>query len=159
MTADVVGDGEEERSMRLLQPKLKVLYYIWKKSGVKDNVSQISRDLGYKKDSWINDTIHSLLDEKFLGKQNRKDGEYFVLTRKGRRKIAPIVVSWIMPVMIIVLAIVPLTWALDEMVYRIQVQPWIFLAGTIMIMGIGLFLLYEVRLLEKEYFGSVNGAP
>jgi DNA-binding MarR family transcriptional regulator len=153
------GESDEARSMRLLQPKLKILYYVWKKSGVKDNVSQISRDLGYKKDSWINDTIHTLLDEKYLDRQSRKDGEYFVLTQKGRRKIAPVAVLWVMPLMIVVIAFIPLSWGLNEMVDRTQVQPWIFLAGAIAIMGVGIFLIYEVRQLEKEYFSIVNPAP
>jgi len=154
MSVDAGDSTNEDRSLRLLQPKLRILYYIWKRSGVRDNISQISRDLGYQKDSWINESIHSLIDDKFLDVQERKDGNYFVLTGKGRRKIAPVALSWLMPLMIIVVALMPWSWAMDEMVYKIAVQPWIFVVGTIAIMGIGVFLFYEVRMLEKEYFGA-----
>ena len=71
--------------MRLLQPRLHFLYLISKKEKVKDNISEISRLLRYEKDSWTNNFVNELLDEKFIEKVEQNGMVYLRLTTKGRR--------------------------------------------------------------------------
>jgi len=69
---DRVDELEESRSMRLLQPRLRILMYVYKRGGVPDNISQLSSILGYVKDSWVNGMVNELIDGKYLQRTKLK---------------------------------------------------------------------------------------
>jgi DNA-binding MarR family transcriptional regulator len=145
-------DDSDDRSMRLLQPKLRILYYISKNGRVKNNLSELSRLLSYAKDTYVNKSVHELINDGYLKTTNDKDLEYLSLTRKGRRKIAPLVLTKFLPLIIVVIAFIPLTWALDEVMYGIYISPLVLLIATLLLLGIAFFMFYEINKLEKEYF-------
>ena len=144
--------GTDARSMRLLQPRLVVLYLIAKKGKVKNNISELSRLLHYEKDSWTHNMIHSLLDGGFVEPKVIDGVEYLVLTRDGRRKIAPVTLSrFYLPLVIMVLSLVPISWGYEELV-GIPVTSIPLVASGVIMLGVAVFLFYEMGKLEKDYF-------
>lgn len=130
-----------------------VLYLISKKTKVRNNISELSRMLGYQKDSWTNNMIHSLLDDRFIEPKIVEGQEYLVLSRAGRRKIAPLTLSrYFLPLMIALISIVPISWATDELVTGVSVTPLPLLVAGAGMLFLSIFLYYEVGLLEKDYF-------
>lgn len=139
--------------MRLLQPKLMVLYLISKKTKVRNNISELGRLLGYQKDSWMNNMIHSLLDDHYIESKVVESKEYLVLTKAGKRKIAPLTLSrYFLPLMIGLFSIIPIFWATDELITGIAITPLPLLVAGAGMLFLSVFLYYEVSLLERDYF-------
>lgn len=143
----------DERSMRLLQPKLVVLYLIAKKGKVKNNISELSRLLHYEKDSWTHNMVHNLRDGGFIEPKVIDGVEYLILTKAGKRKIAPVTLSrYYLPLVIMVLALVPVSWGYEELV-GIPVTAIPLVVSGVIMFGVAIFLFYEMGKLENDYFG------
>ena len=143
---------DEERSFRLLQPRLVVLYMIAKKGKVRNNISEISRLLKYQKDSWTHNMIHSLLDAKYIEPKLFGEVEYLVLTKSGRRKIAPLTLSrYFLPLILVILSLIPISWAFDETL-GIPVTPLPLFVAGIGFLVVSVFLWYETGVLERDFF-------
>lgn len=142
----------EDRSMRLLQPKLIILYLLFKEGKVKNNKSEISRLLRYAKTGWTSTMVNQLLDDGFMRKKTIRGTEYLVLTRKGRRKVAPLTIAKFLPYSMAAIAIIPFFLALDEVVLGLPIQPLTLLFSAGLILFLAVFFAYETTLLEKEYF-------
>ncbi len=52
--------------MRLLQPRLRILLYVYRRESVPDNITQLGRSLVYSKGNWTNDMINELIDGDYL---------------------------------------------------------------------------------------------
>lgn len=142
----------EDRSMRLLQPKLIILYLIAKKGKVKNNKTEISKLLSYERAGWTSTQLKQLQDEGFVKTKVTRSTEYLVLTRKGRRKIAPLFIAKFLPVSMASVATIPMLLALDEIVFGLPIQPLALLITAGAILFLSAFFAYETTQLEKEYF-------
>lgn len=138
--------------MRLLQPRLKILYLIWKKRKVKNNLTELSRVLGYSRDSYVNTMVHDLLNDGFMKVKRKGEIDYLVLTRKGRRKIAPFTLTKSLPLLMLVVAFLPFWWGLDEVVFKTILAPFVLLLAALLLLFVALFLSYATGILEKEFF-------
>jgi DNA-binding MarR family transcriptional regulator len=142
----------EDRDMRLLQPKLIILYMLMKEGKVKNNKSELSKLLRYAKTGWTTTMINELLEDDFVRKKTIRGTEYLTLTRKGRRKIAPLTISKFLPIAMASVALIPFLLAIDEVVLRIPIQPFTLLFSSALILLLAVFFAYETTQLEKEYY-------
>jgi hypothetical protein len=78
-------------SLELLHPKVKVMYYLWKKSGFSGSISELARSLGYKDASPVNRMLHELMDEGYVAEQAKSEKVGYRLTKKGQKSISLLV--------------------------------------------------------------------
>jgi DNA-binding MarR family transcriptional regulator len=148
----------EDRSMRLLQPKLVILYTLFKKGGVKNNRSELSRLLNYAKTGWTSTMVTDLQEEKFIEPKkvrrlwNLRREEYLVLTRRGKRKIAPLILVKYVPLFMALFALFPFLDAFDLLIFGIPIRALDLLTAAAAMIFLALFFYYEASQIEKEYY-------
>jgi hypothetical protein len=148
----------EDRSMRLLQPKIVILYSIFLRGGVPDNKTDLSKALHYQATGWTSTMVNDLREEGYLRKRKvfrlRKlhSEECLVLTRKGKRKIAPLALVKYLPLFMALIALMPFSQAWDEIILHISIRPLDLTAAAAAIIGLAVFFWYEARVLEREYY-------
>jgi hypothetical protein len=102
--------------------------------------------------------VNDLLDEGYL--QRRKvfrllrlrSEDCLVLTRKGKKKIAPLALVKYLPLFMALIALMPFSLVLNEILLRLPAQPLDLTSAVAAIIGLAVFLWYEARQLEKEYY-------
>jgi DNA-binding MarR family transcriptional regulator len=138
--------------MRLLQPRLRILMYVYKRGSVPDNISQLSRALGYIKDSWINGVVNELIDKKYLQRTKVKGAPSIIITPEGRQKIAPLILPKWLAVVIAVLSLIPMIWALDVGLLHTPVT-----LPALVFAGISMFLISIIfSILSKNLKGAFS---
>jgi hypothetical protein len=148
----------EDRSMRLLQPKIVVLYSIFLKGGVPDNKTELSKALHYQATGWTSTMVTELREEGYLQKRKifslrkLRSEECLVLTRKGKKKIAPLALVKYLPLFMALIALMPFSQALNEILLHFPIQPLDLTSEAAAIVGLAVFFWYEARLLEREYY-------
>jgi DNA-binding MarR family transcriptional regulator len=147
---DRVDELEESRSMRLLQPRLRILMYVYKRGGVPDNISQLSSILGYVKDSWVNGMVNELIDGKYLQRTKLKGVPSITITPKGRQKIASLILPKWLALVIAVLSLIPMIWALDVELLHMPVALPAFLTVGIIMFLMSMYLFRSFEKLERS---------
>jgi hypothetical protein len=152
------ASGPEDRSMRLIHPKIVILYGIFLKGGVPDNKTELSKALHYQATGWTSTMINELREEGYLQKRKvfrlrkLRSEECLVLTRKGKKKIAPLALVKYLPLFMALIALMPFSQAFDEIVLHLPIEPLDLTSAAAAIIGLAVFFWYEARLLEREYY-------
>jgi len=150
MKIPMSSDSEsEDRSMRLLQPKIRILYFVYKTGKFRYNISELSRRLGYSKDSWMNNNVHYLLDNKLLETCENKGIKYIRITREGRRKIAFLIQSRVFILVIFSLSLVPAIWSMNWVFFNIPLALLPLLATSLSMLCLAALLLYQNWKLDR----------
>jgi DNA-binding MarR family transcriptional regulator len=144
------SSAKEERSMRLLQPKIRILFYVYKKGKVADNISALARNLSYKKDSWVNNRVNELLTDGYLERVVIGNNSYFRLTEKGRKKIQMVVLPKVLAAVIALLSLIPLVWAFGETVLKIELSNVTLMIGGIALLSLAFALYFVIDRLENQ---------
>lgn len=142
--------GIDERSMRILQPKIRILYYIYINKKVKDNISLLSKNLGHSKDGWTNTSINELFKNKMLERFVSNDIQYIRLTRSGRQKISPLIRSRTFIVFIAFLSLIPWIWSIQIIYFNIILTPITLVTSSFLILVISICLIYNEHNFEKH---------
>ncbi|MDG6996152.1 MAG: hypothetical protein JRN52_09535 [Nitrososphaerota archaeon] len=144
------SDGGERRPARLLQPRQRILFQIYKKGPIEYNVTQLSKGLGYAKSGWTSDLIHELLEKGWLVIIHKNEREFIKITRQGRHQIRHLLIPRALVLAIIIIAFLPLSWAAIELDLHTVITPITLLVASLAFLGLGLYLLRQLSYLDKE---------
>ncbi len=133
-------------SLETIKPKQRILYYIWRKGGVEDNISALSRALGYLDDQPVRNMVNDLIGEKCLQiKENR-----IKITQKGINKIMIYIFPRIMLPFFFTLSFVFIWYGVGEMFFGIEVLPITLIFVGIVIFIFSIYILYFNNKFEKD---------
>lgn len=149
----------EDRSMRLLQPKIRILYFMWRTGKFRYNISELSRRLGYSKDSWMNNNIHYLLENKLLETCDNKGVKYIRITREGRRKIAFLIQSRAFILVIFSLSLVPAIWSLNWAIFNIPPTLLQLFATSLSVLFLAALMFYQYWKLDRNVLQLDRDTP
>ncbi|MEM3886519.1 MAG: hypothetical protein QXO82_05625 [Candidatus Methanomethylicia archaeon] len=132
--------------MEAIRPKQRILYYIWRKGGVEDNISALSRALDYKDDQPVRIMVNDLIKEGCLQiKENR-----IKITQKGMNKIVMYIFPRFLLPLFLTLSVTFISYGMYEIFFGIEIPPITFIFVGIVILIISLFMLYFNNKLEKN---------
>jgi hypothetical protein len=129
---------EDTRTLKLLQPNLRVLYFIHSQKKVSNNISALSRELGYAGDGPVNSRIAELINKGYL----EDDGEFLIVTRKGERLILPLILLKYFPFITGAFGLILFGWAVGQLFFNLEINWLTFLAMSILLF---LFTAYLER--------------
>ncbi|MEM3786906.1 MAG: hypothetical protein QXZ59_05935 [Nitrososphaeria archaeon] len=132
--------------MEAIRPKQRILYYVWRKGGVEDNISALSRALDYKDDQPVRKMVNDLIEEGCLQiKENR-----IKITQKGMNKIAILVYPHVLLPLFFGISLVLIWYGVGEMFFGVYVHLLTLIFVGIAILIFSLFMLYFNNKLEKN---------
>lgn len=127
-----------------LAPRLRILVHIFFKGKVKNNISELSRTLGYAKDSWINTLINELKEKGFI--KESADRRFLRVTKSGRKLISPFTRGRSFSLLTAFMAFIVLYWAISAILFHFQIANEALLAtGALLV-----FLTIEIRRSQRQ---------
>jgi len=128
-----------------------IMYYIWKKGGVIANISQLSRELGYKNDGALNIRINDMKDKGYVKEKQTRKGNVFKLTNKGIQKILFLIMPKWALAGIFVASLTNIYYAIGEIWLKLRVDPiYLLISGSLSLI-LTLLLYLMQRKGEKQF--------
>jgi hypothetical protein len=144
-------------SMELLHPKVKLMYYLWKRSGFSGSISELARQLGYKDASPVNRMLHELMDDGYVMEQSKAERTFFRLTRKGQSSISLLVFKDFSLLFLIVFSIAVVYSGFAGLIFHVIVPPAdLVIMGTVSILFV-ILIRQQIDRQEVQLWGSEGG--
>ncbi|MEM3873190.1 MAG: hypothetical protein QXE05_11585 [Nitrososphaeria archaeon] len=105
--------------MEAIRPKQRILYYVWRKGGVEDNISALSRALDYKDDQPVRIMVNNLIEEGFLQIEENR----IKITQKGMNKIVMYIFPRFLLPLFLTLSLTFISYGIYEIFFGIEIPP------------------------------------
>lgn len=128
-----------------------LMYYIWRKREVRNNISELSIELGYKNDGALNKRVRDLVKDSYVEEVQRKSGIMLRLTSKGKQRILFLTLPKWALFCILVLSFVNIYNGLMELFLDLHVNAWSLLIPGIFLSLLFLTLLWAFRNGERQF--------
>ncbi len=148
----------KQRSMEFLRPKLRILYFIWKKNGFQYNTSALSKALKYADDEPVRRMVNALLEDGYLEVKAIKGKEMLKITRNGTKKINLLIFPLFFFASILSLSADLIMLGANEMFFGIKVSPVNYVLIGIVSLTLTLSVWYLQNLSEKRLL-QIGGEP
>jgi hypothetical protein len=141
-------------SMELLHPKVKLMYFLWKRSGFTGSISELARQLGYKDASPVNRMIHELMDDGYVLEQAKADKAVFKLTKKGQNSISLLVFKDFSLLFLVVFSLGVVYSGFAGLIDHVLVPPAdLVIMGTVSILFV-ILIREQIQRQEMQLWGS-----
>ena len=139
--------------MELLHPKVKLMYFLWKRSGFSGSISELARQLGYKDASPVNRMIHELMDDGYVYEQARSEKAIFRLTKKGQASISLLVFKDFSLLFLIVFSLAVVYSGFAGLVFHVTVPPAdLVIMGTVSLLFV-ILIRQQIGRQEVQLWG------
>ena len=140
--------------MELLHPKVKLMYFLWKRSGFTGSISELARQLGYKDASPVNRMIHELMDDGYVLEQTKADKAVFRLTKKGQNSISLLVFKDFSLLFLVVFSLGVVYSGFAGLIDHVVVPPAdLVIMGTVSILFV-ILIREQIQRQETQLWGS-----
>lgn len=141
-------------SMELLHPKVKLMYFLWKRSGFSGSISELARQLGYKDASPVNRMLHELMDDGYVLEQVKSEKTAFRLTKKGQNSISLLVFKDFSLLFLIVFSIGVVYSGFAGLIFHVVVPPAdLVILGTVSILFV-ILIRQQISRQETQLWGN-----
>jgi hypothetical protein len=156
--------GQQDRRRRewsidFLRPKLRILYFVWKKGGFQNNMSALSRALGYSDDEPVRRMVHELLNEKYLEVKIVKGRELIKITKSGMRKISLLIYPQFLLIFILFLSVDLVCIGANELFFGLRMPPLNYILMGVTCFIFTILMVYMWKLLENGFLQIGGEAP
>jgi magnesium-transporting ATPase (P-type) len=141
-------------SMELLHPKVKLMYFLWKRSGFSGSISELARQLGYKDASPVNRMLHELIDDGYVLEQAKSRKTAFRLTKRGQRSISLLVFKDFSLLFLIVFSVAVVYSGFAGLIFHVVVPSAdLVIMGTVSILFV-ILVRQQIRNQETQLWSS-----
>jgi hypothetical protein len=138
-------------SEKLPLSKIKMIYFLWRRR-FRGSITELSKHLGYKNDSFTNRNLHELMNEGFVIEKRTKDGIELRLTDEGVRRIHYFIMPHWLLVILFITSVTPLFWGIIGLVWNISISPTSMLGTGIMWFLLTLNLWWAFAKVEEQFW-------
>ena len=140
--------------MELLHPKVKLMYFLWKRSGFSGSISELARQLGYKDASPVNRMLHELMDDGYVSEQSKAERAVFRLTKKGQQSISLLVFKDFSLLFLGVFSVAVVYSGFAGLFFHVVVPPAdLVIMGTVSILFV-ILIRQQIRRQEIQLWGT-----
>jgi len=140
--------------MELLHPKVKLMYFLWKKSGFSGSISELARQLGYRDASPVNRMLHELMDDGYVFEQAKSEKAVFRLTKKGQSSISLLVFKDFSLLFLIVFGVAVIYSGFTELLFSVHVPAAdLVIMGTVSILFV-ILIRQQIAKQESQLWGG-----
>ncbi|MGA1974876.1 MAG: hypothetical protein ABSG92_04505 [Conexivisphaerales archaeon] len=143
--------------MELLHPKVKLMYFLWKRSVFTGSISELARQLGYKDASPVNRMLHELMDDRYVVEQPKADKSAFRLTKKGQNSISLLVFKDFSLLFLVVFSVAVVYSGFVGLIFHVVVPPAdLVIMGTVSILFV-ILIRQQIGRQETQLWSNEAG--